>query len=676
MGTSAPSQVTERQAAELDERTINTIRFLAADAVERAQSGHPGMPMGAAPLAYVLWLRYLRHNPQDPDWFNRDRFILSAGHGSMLLYSLLHLTGYDLPMEELKNFRQWESRTPGHPEHFMTKGVETTTGPLGQGFANGVGMAMAERHLAARYNRAGYPLIDHYTYGIVSDGDLMEGISHEAASLAGHQGLGKLIYFYDDNEISIDGSTDLSFTEDVGERFMGYRWHIQNIEDGNDLEAIDRALAAAREETERPSLIIVRTHIGYGSPNKQDTAEAHGSPLGEEEVARAKRNLDWPDDELFYVPDEVYQHMQGAREKGAARQAEWEEQFAQYREDHPELARQLERALAGTLPVGWDDSLPSFEAGTSQATRASSKEVLEALVPAVDVLVGGSADLTGSNKTKADEQEGLQKDNPAGRYIYFGVREHAMASACNGMVLHGGIRPYCGTFLIFSDYMRPAVRLSALMSAPVIYVFSHDSIGLGEDGPTHQPIEHLMALRAIPNLTLIRPADANEVTEAWRAAVGRTDGPTAIVLTRQGVPTFDRQQVAPADGLQKGAYVLSGGEETPDLILIASGSEVQHVAAAAEELREDDLNVRVVSMPSWELFEAQPEDYRRDVLPPAVTARLAVEAGASMGWERYVGPQGRVIGIDRFGASAPGEIMMEKFGFTAENVVEKAREMV
>ena len=674
MATSADSSVEAVQTTELDELAINTIRFLAADAVEAAQSGHPGMPMGTAPIAYVLWQHHMRHNPSDPEWFNRDRFILSAGHGSMLLYSLLHLTGYDLPLEELKNFRQWGSRTPGHPEHFLTPGVETTTGPLGQGFANAVGLAMAERHVAARFNRPGHRIIDHYTYGIASDGDLMEGISHEAASLAGHQGLGKLIFFYDDNHITIDGSTDLAFTEDVPARFRSYHWHVERVENGNDLEAIDGALQRAKAERDRPSLIAVRTHIGYGSPNKQDTAEAHGAPLGADEVAAAKRQLGWPEEKTFYVPDEVRKHMSRAREQGRRGQANWEERLKAYRADHPELAQKLERAMAGELPSGWQEQLPTFEPGTKQATRASSKEVLEALVPAVEELMGGSADLTGSNKTKTGPQEGFQKGSPQGRYVHFGVREHAMAAACNGMALHGGVRPYCGTFLIFSDYLRPALRLSALMGTSVVYVLSHDSIGLGEDGPTHQPVEHVMALRAIPELVVVRPADANEVSEAWEVAVSRTDGPTAIALTRQGVPTLERSEGA--EGVSRGAYVLSDDEETPDVILMATGSEVQHAVGAAEILRQEGRKVRVVSMPSWELFEKQPESYRQEVLPEEVKARVSVEAGVTQGWERYVGDGGAMVGLDRFGASAPGGRLMEEFGFTAAHVADKARELL
>jgi len=668
------------QPTELDERTINTIRFLAVDAVEKASSGHPGMPMGAAPMAYVLWTRHLRHNPTDPQWVDRDRFVLSAGHGSMLLYALLHLTGYDLPLEEIKNFRQWGSITPGHPEVHETPGVETTTGPLGQGFGNGVGMAIAERYLAAHFND--YPgadgeLVDHYTYGIVSDGDLMEGVASEAASLAGHLGLGKLIYLYDDNEISIDGSTDIAFTEDVEKRFDAYGWHVVAIEDGNDLKAIDRAILEAKAETDRPSLIVVKTSIGYGSPNQQDTAAAHGSPLGADEVDLTKENLGWPTDKPFHVPDDVREHMRASVDQGAALQAQWNGRYQQFRVESPDAADRFDAWMAGELPDDLESAVPSFDAGTELATRKASGKTLSALVPVIgDMLVGGSADLSGSNKTEVDGRTDFQKDNPAGQYLRFGVREHAMAAAANGMTLHGGVRPYVGTFLIFSDYLRPSLRLSALMGQPVIYVLTHDSIGLGEDGPTHQPVEHLSALRAIPNVTVLRPADATEAAQAWVAALRNTDGPTVFALTRQTVPTFDRSTLAPADGVHRGGYVLSDDDGPPDVILMGTGSEVQHALVAAATLREEGTNVRVVSLPSFELFEQQDEAYRNDVLPPEVTARVSIEAGVTFGWERYVGPEGRALGIDRFGASAPGDVNMEKFGFTSENVVRAAREVM
>lgn len=663
------------QQTDLDELAINAIRLLAVDAVEEAQSGHAGMPMGMAPTGHLLFTRHLKHDPRDPRWFNRDRFVLSTGHGSMLLYSLLHLTGYDLPMEELKRFRQWESKTPGHPENFITEGVETTTGPLGQGVANAVGMAMAERLMAARFNREGFPVVDHYTYAICSDGDLMEGVSHEAASLAGHLGLGKLIFYYDDNEVTIDGSTDLAFTEDVAKRFEAYGWHVQHVRDANSLADLDEATRAAQQETDRPSIILVHSVIGYGAPG-QGTADLHSDPLGEEAVAQTKRNLGWPEDKTFYVPDEVYDHTRQAVEKGEEAKAEWEQLIARYGDAHPEEAAELTSWIEGRLPDGWDDALPTFETGEKLATRAASGKVLDALGPKLPFLVGGSADLTPSNKTAIEGREDFQKATPNGAYFRFGVREHAMASASNGIALHGGLRPYCGTFLIFSDYARPGVRLSALMGVPVIYVFTHDSVGLGEDGPTHQPVEHLMALRAIPDLTVIRPADANETVEGWRFAIEHTDGPVAFAFTRQGVPTLDRQQLAPASGLRRGGYILSDSDGTPELILIGTGSEVQHVAKAAETLRGDGVKVRVVSMPSWELFDAQPADYRAEVLPPQVTRRISMEAGVTPGWERYVGLEGRALGIDRFGASAPGATALERFGFTAEHVVKAAREML
>jgi transketolase len=665
------------QETTIDELSINTIRFLAADGVEKAKSGHPGMPMGAAPMAYVLWQRYLKHDPRNPLWFDRDRFVLSAGHGSMLLYSLLHLTGYDMPMEELKQFRQWGSKTPGHPEQFLTDGVETTTGPLGQGIATSVGMAIAEKFLAAHFNEPDYPVIDHFTYVICSDGDLMEGISHEAASLAGHLGLGKLICLYDDNEISIDGSTDLSFTEDVGRRFEAYGWQVLRVEDGNDLKAIDQAIASAQADTEHPSIIVVRTTIGFGSPKKQGTAGAHGEPLGEEEVRAAKLNLGWPEDRHFFVPDEVYDHMRrSAIEVGEQRESAWLDLMKRYAKAHPEKAKRLDAWHRGELPEDWETAVPAFQPGEKVATRAASGKVLGALAPKVGFLVGGSADLTPSNKTDVKGRSDFQKDNPGGEYFRFGVREHGMAAACNGMALHGGVRPYCGTFLIFSDYMRPSVRLAALMGATTIFVFTHDSIGLGEDGPTHQPVEHLMALRAIPNMLVFRPADANETAEMWKAALRHREGPVAMALTRQNLPTLDRTKYASASGLHQGAYILSDDAGMPDLILMATGSEVQHIVEAAEVLRAEGRKVRVVSMPCWELFEMQPQAYRREVLPPQVTRRLAVETGISMGWERYVGPEGAVIGLDRFGASAPAEVLMEKFGFTAQNVVQNARELL
>jgi transketolase len=654
---------------DLDQRVINTIRFLAIDAVERANSGHPGMPMGAAPMAYVLWDRFLRFNPQNPDWPNRDRFVLSAGHGSMLLYALLHLYGYDLSMEEIKNFRQLGSITPGHPEEHLTPGVETTTGPLGQGFANGVGMAMAERFLADHFNRDGFPIIDHYTYAICSDGDVMEGIAQEAASLAGHLQLGKLIYFYDDNDISIEGDTDITFTEDVPQRFEAYGWHVQTVEDGNDLEAIDAALEAARAETERPSLIVTYTHIGYGSP-KQDTGEVHGSPLGADAVAETRAYFDWPE-ETFYIPDTVLEHTRRMLPDGADREGEWNDLFDNYRAEYPDLADEFERALRGNLPDGWDADLPTFTPDQGpMATRKASGTVLNAIAPHVPFLVGGSADLAGSNKTLMDGEDSFGPEQ-VGRNLHFGVREHAMVGISNGMSL-GALRPYTGTFLIFSDYCRPSIRLAALMQAPLILIFTHDSIGLGEDGPTHQPVSQLLSLRAIPGLTVLRPADANETAAAWHVAMQHTDGPVALALTRQGLPILDVDPDAMAEGVPKGAYVLADAdEETPDIVLIGTGSEVQLVVAARERLAQEGIQARTVSMPSWELFDAQPEDYRRTVLPPDVP-KLAVEAGSPIGWHRYVGDRGDVIGLDRFGESAPGPEVFEARGFTVDRVVHHA----
>ena len=669
----APPTVTTDRA--LDELCINTIRTLSMDAVQRANSGHPGTPMALAPLAYRLWTEHLRYDPADPDWSGRDRFILSAGHASMLLYSLLHLTGFDLSLDDIKNFRQWGSPTPGHPEYGHTPGVETTTGPLGQGFANGVGMAIAERHLAARFNRPDHEIIDHHVYAICSDGDLMEGVASEAASLAGHLKLGKLIYFWDDNSITIDGSTDLAFTEDVLGRFDAYGWHTVQVEDGNDLDAIDRAVEEARNDP-RPSMIGVRTIIGYGSPNKAGTAAAHGSPLGEDEVARAKESLGWDADEPFAVPGEVRERMGEMVSRGSDLHAAWERRLEAYREAHSELADTLEGALAGRLSAGWDEDLPVFEAGESMATRSVSGKAINALAPRIPELIGGSADLAGSNNTMIEGGGDFLPGEPAGRNLYFGVREHAMGSVMNGMALHGGVRPYGGTFLIFSDYMRPAIRLASLMRQPVVYVFTHDSVGLGEDGPTHQPVEQLGALRAIPGLVDLRPGDANETVEAWRFLAEYRDGPAFLALTRQKVPTLDRNELAPAEGLRRGAYVLADADGDPELILIASGSEVSLALEAAELLRGDGVAVRVVSMPSWALFSRQPAAYRDEVLPPAVRARLAVEAAGSMGWHQWVGSEGDVVTIDDFGHSAPFDRIFEELGFSAEHVAERARAVI
>jgi transketolase len=659
---------------ERDQLCINTIRMLAADGVERARSGHPGMPMGAAAMAYVLWTRFLRHNPGNPAWPDRDRFVLSAGHGSMLLYSLLHLTGYDLALDELKNFRQWGSKTPGHPEHGITPGVETTTGPLGQGFANGVGMAIAERHLAAVFNRPGHEIVNHFTYAIVSDGDLMEGISHEAASLAGHLGLGKLIYLYDDNHITIEGSTAIAFTEDRLKRFAAYGWHVLQVADGNAPEELADAIAAARQESRRPSFIAVRTHIGYGSPNKQDTAGVHGEPLGAEELRLTKQNLKWPQEPAFYLPEEAVTHFRQAIEKGAQLEDGWQAAFAAYQKAHPDLAARWRQWTAGDLPEAWERDLPVFPPDPKgTATRVASGKVLNAVAAKVTNLMGGSADLAPSTKTLIDTAEDFQSSAFAARNMRFGVREHAMGGILNGMALHGGLIPYGATFLIFSDYMRPAIRLAALMKLQVIYVFTHDSIGLGEDGPTHQPIEQLAALRAIPNLKVVRPCDANETAAAWKTALKNIAGPVALVLTRQNLPVLDRTAAGPADELQKGAYVVREPRTgRPDLLLMASGSEVHVALAAAATLSAKGIAVRVVSMPCWELFDEQPQEYRRALLPPEVTARVAIEAGSPLGWHRYTGSRGWVIGLTHFGASAPYQVLYDKFGLTAAHVVERS----
>ena len=647
-------------------RAINTIRFLSADAVQQANSGHPGLPMGAAAMAYTLWTRHLRHNPRNPKWAGRDRFILSGGHGSMLLYSLLHLTGYELALDEIRNFRQFESRTPGHPEYGLTPGVETTTGPLGQGFATGVGMAIAATHLAATFNQPDFEIIQSHIYGIVTDGDLMEGVSSEAASLAGHLQLGRLIYLYDDNHISIDGSTDLAFTEDRCARFEAYHWHVQRVEEGNDVEAIDAAIQAAKADP-RPSLIAVRTTIGFGAPKKQGTAKAHGEPLGEEELNAAKQNLGWPTEPRFLIPGEVLEFYREAVERGRESEAEWTRRVEEYQNAYPSLGAELKRRLNGELPDGWDADLPTFPADAKgMATRASSGKVLNELSKQLPELLGGSADLTPSNNTKFEESGDFEKDNPAGRYVHFGVREHAMGAALNGLNLFGGLIAYGGTFLIFSDYMKPAIRISALSRIPSIFVFTHDSVGLGEDGPTHQPIEHLMALRAVPYLTVIRPADANEVTQAWKYAISHRHGPIAFALSRQAVPTLEGTNTGM---LEKGAYVLKDFGQ-PEVILMASGSEVSLILEAVKQLSAEGLGVRVVSFPSWELFEAQDEAYRESVLPGNITARLAVEAGATLGWERYASS---VLGIDHYGSSAPYQVILDRFGFTVKNVVDRAK---
>jgi len=666
-------------AYDIESLSINTIRTLSMDAVQQANSGHPGTPMALAPLAYVLWSRILQYNPKNPAWFNRDRFVLSVGHASMLQYSLLHLTGYDLSLEDLKNFRQWGSRTPGHPEYGHTSGIETTTGPLGQGIMNSVGMAMAEVHLAAVFNRPGHEIIDHCTYVFCGDGDLMEGASHEAASLAGHLGLGKLICVFDNNHITIEGSTSLSCSDSAARRFEGYGWQVLDLGDeANDLEALTAAFVSARAETDRPTLIIVRSHIGYGAPHRQDTPAAHGEPLGEEEIRLTKRFYGWPEEEKFLVPEEVRTHMGRAVERGRALEDSWNNRFEAYRKEYPDLADRLCAALAGELPVGWDADIPVFapEKG-SVATRAASGTVLNAIATKVPWLVGGSADLSPSTKTLIAGSGYLAKGSYGERNIAWGIREHAMCACASGMALHGGVRPFGATFFVFTDYARPAIRLAALMGLPVIYVMTHDSIGVGEDGPTHQPVEHLASLRVMPNLCIIRPADANETAYAWRAAMERRNGPTMLVLTRQNLPVFDRNVVAPAQGVLKGGYILSR-EKGPkvDVILLATGSEVQLVMSAQNALAEGNIAARVVSMPSWELFREQPQEYRDAVLPPAVTTRLAVEAGSSFGWREWVGDRGAIIAMDRFGASAPAGEIFKQLGFTVENVVTTARKLV
>ncbi|MEE2876267.1 MAG: transketolase [Candidatus Neomarinimicrobiota bacterium] len=653
--------------------TINTLRFLAADAVEAANSGHPGLPLGAAPMAYVVWKKFLKHNPSHPAWLDRDRFVLSAGHGSALLYALLHLAGYDLSLDELKNFRQWGSKTPGHPEFRHTPGVETTTGPLGQGFANGVGMAMAEQFLAEKFNKPGYPVVDHYTYTLVSDGDLMEGISSEAASLAGHLGLGKLIYLYDDNRITIDGSTSLAFSEDVGKRFDAYGWNVVRVEDGNDIDELEAAISDARAETNQPSLIIVRTEIGYGSP-KQGTSSAHGEPLGEEGLKLTKETLDWPTGESFHVPDEATADF-NACETGGKVESEWNSLFERYAREFPELAAEFKQMMAGTLPNGWQGKVPSFtEEDGPMATRASSGKVLNSVAEVINNLVGGSADLEPSNKTFQIGKPVFASKKGSGQNIHFGVREHAMGGIANGLALHGGVIPYTGTFLIFSDYMRASIRLAALMQVHVIYVFTHDSIGLGEDGPTHQPVEQTMSLRLIPGLTVLRPADANETSEAWRIAL-TANGPVAMVLTRQKLPVLESKEMM-IDGFPRGGYVLSD-VDNPKAVLVATGSEVSLALQAQRSLLEEEIRTRVVSMPSRELFEQQAENYREAVLlSSSKIPKIVIEAGVSMGWGSYAGDAESVIGINRFGASGPGDTVMNKLGLSVPSVIQKVKERI
>jgi transketolase len=677
----------------LEEKCINTIRFLAADAIEKAKSGHPGMPMGAAAAAFTLWTRYLKHNPNDPLWPDRDRFVLSAGHASMLLYTLLYLSGYDLSLDDLKAFRQWGSKTPGHPERRHPAGTEMTTGPLGQGLAAAVGMAIAEAHLAARFNRPGHPVVDHRTYVFASDGDLMEGLSAEACALAGHLGLGKLTLLYDDNRISLSGTTSLCFTEDVDKRFAAIGWQVITVQDGNDTAAVDRALALAAAETAKPSLIRLQTTIGFGAPKKQNSSAAHGSPLGAEELKAAKENLGWPMDPPFFVPEEALGFFRQAARASAKRQESWKESFRNYAVAYPEAAAEFERVMKDELPAGWEKALPVYVPGTKDvATRKTSEAVLQALGATIPELMGGAADLNPSTFSWLKGMGDFQKpgEGPAcregacggdwgygGRNIHFGVREHAMAAIAGGMAMHGGILPFTGTFFTFADYMRPSIRLAALMGLRVIYVFTHDSVGVGEDGPTHQPIEHLMSLRVIPNLTVIRPADANETVEAWRMAIENGQGPTALIFTRQNLPVADRATVGPADGLRKGGYVFwESGEGDPEVILIGTGSEVPLALAAGRTLVAEGVRVRVVSLPSWELFDRQPQSYRDRILPPTVTSRVAVEAGVRLGWEHYVGLAGAVVGIDRFGASAPYQTIYEKFGVTAAAIAAEARRLL
>ncbi len=679
---------------DLDALCINTIRFLSADAIQKANSGHPGLPLGAAAMAYVLWTKYLKHNPKNPAWFNRDRFILSAGHGSMLLYSLLHLTGYDLPLEQIKQFRQWGSQTPGHPERGLTPGVEVTTGPLGQGFGNGVGMAIAEAYLAARFNRPGHEIVHHYTYAIVSDGDLMEGVASEAASLAGHLKLGKLIYLYDNNHVSLSAGTPITFTEDVAKRFEAYGWHTEQIEEGNNLPAIEAALRKAQQQSERPSLILVRTHLGYGSPNKQDTFEAHGSPLGVEELRLTKQNLGWPLEPDFLIPDQALAHFRQALEKGQAAEKTWNEKYSAYEQAFPDLAQELQEMIQGNLPPGWESSIPAFkpeEKGIS--TRAASRKVMNAIAPGMTSFISGSADLDPSTYTTLADLGDFEspQDHPAdhqgsagggwnysGRNLHFGVREHAMGSILNGLAAHGALLPSGATFLVFSDYMRPSIRLAALMGLHVIYVFTHDSVALGEDGPSHQPVEHLLSLRAIPNLMVIRPSDANETAAAWQIAVERKDGPTALILTRQNLPVLDPKTYPRIfAGTQSGGYVLSetSPADRPEVILLATGSEVSLALAAMEKLKDQHVKARVVSLPCGQLFEGQSDDYRRTVLPPGIPV-LAIEAGVSLGWKSYIGSGSGVVAIDRFGASAPGGIAMSNLGMNVENILQRVKHLL
>ena len=662
----------------LDELSVDTIRTLAIDAVQKAESGHPGLPLGAAPMAYVLWQRHLKHNPRDPKWADRDRFVLSAGHGCMLLYCLLYLTGYDLTLDDLKAFRQWGSRTPGHPEFRLTPGVEATTGPLGQGTANAIGMAITERLLAGRFNRPSHEIVNHRTWAIVSDGDLMEGISGEASSLAGHLQLGKLTFLYDSNEVTLDGPASVTFTEDVGKRYEAYGWQVLRVPDGNtDLDAIDHAIEAAKAELVRPTLIVVKTTLGYGSPNKAGTSEAHGSPLGKDEVVRTKKNLGWEWDEPFYVPQDALQNFRRAVDRGQSAESGWRERFARYETEHPDLAEEWKRWMSGDLPDGWDANLPRFTAGEKEATRTAGGKAMNAIAETVPWLVGGDADLGVSTNTTLKKYGSFEATTGTGRNFHFGVREHAMAGIANGICYHGGPRPFVATFFCFSDYMRPSVRLAALNELPVLFVWTHDSIGLGEDGPTHQPVEHLMSLRAMPGMTVIRPADANETVEAWRAAMRHREGPVGLVLSRQKLPVFDREKFAPASGLARGAYVMAEAEGgSPRLILIASGSEVSLAVQAREKLEAEGVATRLVSMPCWEFFERESPEYRESVLPASVTGRLSIEAGVSLGWKQWVGDRGDSVSLERYGASAPGEVVLKELGFSVDNVVRRAKALL
>ncbi|MGJ5635053.1 transketolase [Bacillus altitudinis] len=656
-------------------KSIATIRTLSIDAIEKANSGHPGMPMGAAPMAYALWTNHLNVSPQNPNWFNRDRFVLSAGHGSMLLYSMLHLSGYNLSIEDLKQFRQWGSKTPGHPEFGHTEGVDATTGPLGQGIAMAVGMALAERHLAETYNKDNFNVVDHYTYSICGDGDLMEGISSEAASLAGHLGLGRLIVLYDSNDISLDGDLDRSFSENVKNRFEAMNWEVLYVKDGNNIEEVTAAIEKAKQSTDKPTLIEVKTTIGFGSPNRAGTSGVHGAPLGSEEAKLTKEAYSWTFEEDFHVPSEVYDHFKTAvKDAGQKKEAAWNELFEQYEKEYPELAAQLKLAIEGKLPENWDQEVPVYEAGSSLASRASSGEVLNGIAKQVPFFIGGSADLAGSNKTTIKDTSDFGRENYAGRNIWFGVREFAMGAALNGMALHGGLRVFGGTFFVFSDYLRPAIRLAALMGLPVTYVFTHDSIAVGEDGPTHEPVEQLASLRAMPNLSVIRPADGNETAAAWKIAVSSTNKPTALVLTRQNLPTIDQSPEKAYEGVEKGGYVVvEAADAQPEALLLASGSEVGLAIEAQKALEKEGIRVSVVSLPAWDRFDEQSDEYKESVLPKAVRARVAIEMGASLGWERYTGLDGDVIAIDKFGASAPGETIIEKYGFTVSNVVSRVK---